>query len=739
MFNKIFLIFLVVIFNGVSVLNPCHASTNLALSKTYITSKKPNYKLSSSSEDVTSLTDGKYTKGHFWTEKSTVGWLKSGPIEICIDLGKSYNIDSIAFSTARRKEAGVYFPAHIAAFVGADKSHLRYLGNIADDPENVSGSYRTKKFKLSDLSASGRYVFLVIHPEGPHLFCDEIEVFEGQTNDGIGGNLSIENARIEAENFRRDDLNKRFLASYIQELKYDASHFPQLASTLLDIGQRLHAPNEDIDRTDNIEKELFGLRGKILRARHSGDKFILSQADPWARVGSVHPVTESLIGNLSLALPIRGHDYAAFWLTNLATKTRTFHVKLDKPAQDLLKLSIYQVPFVKTASMEQVPDPLLPLNDGIILLPGESRLVLIKGEGVQSGTWRGALAVASDDYKKSVPLVCRIVKTALPDRFALNSVNWNYLNFKPTRNKKKEAMNDLFTHHTNVGVIHPSSLPPLGKTSAMDFARLKGELELQKGAAKILIMMNYGDNRLRTAGDKYTFLSAPWKENFRRFYAHLIYIAGTSGFTREQIYLYPYDEMGGAEIDQFIALATWIRKEMPGTKLYATLGKKGSHRALPFLDIAQVINDRRLKNFDNRLAEIWLYDTKGPAKSLSPFAYYRKMAWQAFYGGYRGIGFWAYADTGWHSAPSSAWDDFDGNYPDFAVIYEGENGIISSRRWEAWMLGVEDFELLKMYTELRGEEAAKKYVELVLEHPENSSLAHGIRKKVLLELADAVN
>lgn len=44
----------------------CHA-TNLALGKKYTLSVKPNYPLTAPVTDTTSLTDGVFTTGHFWT------------------------------------------------------------------------------------------------------------------------------------------------------------------------------------------------------------------------------------------------------------------------------------------------------------------------------------------------------------------------------------------------------------------------------------------------------------------------------------------------------------------------------------------------------------------------------------------------------------------------------------------------------------------------------------------------
>ena len=181
-----------------------------------------------------------------------------------------------------------------------------------------------------------------------------------------------------------------------------------------------------------------------------------------------------------------------------------------------------------------------------------------------------------------------------------------------------------------------------------------------------------------------------------RWYEGARKVAVQAGFKADQVYWFPFDEMEDKEIDQFIALARWAREKIPGVKFYATLDSKNSERALPYLDVAQIINDDRvLGTFKAGNAEKWLYDTKAPAKSQSPYSYYRLMSWKAFLKGYTGIGFWAYADAGWGDNPGTAWDDLDGKNPDYAVIYEGDGtSIISSRRWEAWRMGIEDYELL---------------------------------------------
>ena len=41
------------------------------------------------------------------------------------------------------------------------------------------------------------------------------------------------------------------------------------------------------------------------------------------------------------------------------------------------------------------------------------------------------------------------------------------------------------------------------------------------------------------------------------------------------------------------------------------------------------------------------------------------------------------------------WDDYAGT-PTYSVIYDGPSGVISSKRWEAYRAGVEDYELCKL-------------------------------------------
>ena len=73
----------------------------------------------------------------------------------------------------------------------------------------------------------------------------------------------------------------------------------------------------------------------------------------------------------------------------------------------------------------------------------------------------------------------------------------------------------------------------------------------------------------------------------------------------------------------------------------------------------------------------------------SPTGHYRYKLWQAFKHGCEGNGFWVYTDG------SDLWDDYAGT-PTYSVVYDGPSGVISSKRWEVYRAGVENYELCKL-------------------------------------------
>lgn len=736
--DKILVALLVVIYSVSAMIHSCHATTNLAKGKAYTVSPQQNYtqSLSAPASDTTSLTDGKYTVGYFWSQKTTVGWQGAKTVEILIDLEKEYNIGSIAFNTARGEKAGVYYPTHIAVFVGPDRDHLLYVADLASVLENKSGAYQVKRFAQNDIGAWGRYVFLVVVTKGYYMFCDEIEVLEGGFVNEKSGNLSVEQARKFADQIRRLGIEKELLNKQADDMNKVA-----VSAAERDHMQKIKQQIALLQTTNDVGKvdvEMFTLRGAALRDRFSENEHMIQTVNTWSQLTPHTFHAEASPPALSFLLPKGGYDSRSLLVTNLSVKHREVSVSLDKTLAGI-EIALYQVPFVKTVAVEYVADPLVPAENGFVLRPGESRMVFVTVHGTQAGVWNYTIQTKSEGRITSIPITIHVVNIDMPKNLHLHSVNWAELNHKLISDRKQAAVNDLLSHHTNVIEVPPAYLP-IGELP-QDFGTLEEYLRISNGITKVLLFAHLKPATRSSVNGKYYFMGNEWKIWFKKWFEEVTKVTTKAGIPKENLYFYPYDEMDGKHIEEFIAFATWARKEIPDIRLYATINNERALKALPYLDVAQIANREELLGaIETTKTEVWIYDTKAPAKSQSPYSYYRLMSWKAFLNGYKGIGFWAYADAdadaGSGANSGTAWDDFDGAYPDYAVIYEGDNGtIISSRRWEAWRMGIEDYELLTMYAKVKGDGAAKALARCVLDNQQDTSKADEVRRKILLELS----
>jgi len=732
----IWLYFLVALYSILGVVPSCHSATNLALGKKYTFSQKPNYQHTAAAADTSALTDGIFTSGYFWTKKTTVGWKGHKSLEILIDLENDAVVGSIRFSTARGRGAYVYFPYSISVFIGPDIDHLQYAGDIAGKVDDSPVTYEQKILELNNINVKGRYILLIAEVNGSYLFCDEIEVLKGSKDNAKAGSFNIDSAKLHSQQSRRLVIEKRILSALINNVKSTLAPSAYMNSRLHDIEIKINVLNKLSD-LDEIQEEIYRLRGELLSQQYPVRGLLLEAVTPWKVLTSTDKPSGIAPALISLAMLRGGHDYSALMLTNITREKLQLSFSIASLLPGAPDITLHEAVFIRTVSLETVPDPLVPINGQLTILPGESKIVFLTALGKNAGNWHGKLVLSDSNKQTTVNISMKVLSPNLPIRQSLNSDNWGYLDFPLIKNRIAAAVKDLADHHTNIIVVPPAHLPLRSFDMSSDFAKMQQYLKLHQKADKVLLYMGGSLKTPLISGRTSVFLGDSWKAGFKSWYQKLLAACSDAGYSQEQVYLYPYDEMSGSEINQFIAFASWAKTEIPGIRFFATLNNIEAFNALPHLDIAQIIdNDDLLSKVNQTNTELWLYGVSGMSKSLSPYSYYRLMSWKAYYHGYKGIGFWAYADAGWNDSPiSTAWDDFDGKYPDYAVIYEGENNsIISSRRWEAWRLGIEDYELLTMYAHKKGESAAKKLVKDVMDHPYDTTRADNVRRLILEEL-----
>jgi hypothetical protein len=371
--------------------------------------------------------------------------------------------------------------------------------------------------------------------------------------------------------------------------------------------------------------------------------------------------------------------------------------------------------------------------------------VTIATNSAPAGTYTDQILIAGASAAITIPLTLRVWGVSLPRKSSLAVNAWSYLNWGSVRHLPEKAISDLEAHHVNVFVIHPGQIPwPNYKArnvyAGTDYRQFDKVLNYYRGRSKFLFYLGLNDDPTRYKRiAPYPFLSKEWKTGFIRWYSEWVAHLKKKGINEDDFALYPFDEPGTEQgFITVIEIAKIIKQINPRLQTYTTLSVLPGNAAdslFEHVDIAQVI-ERSLPKVikavgSKRKIQLWTY-TAGGGKGADPQSYYRLQAWRAFQQGATGIGFWAYADIG----PSgTAWDDFDGNRPDYAVVYEGGNSIVSSKRWEAWREGVEDYELLlQAKKKLKSGQETRDFEQRIagiLEHPDNYQYFEETRRFLL--------
>ncbi|UCH35380.1 MAG: hypothetical protein JSV65_03245 [Armatimonadota bacterium] len=722
---------------------------NLALGRPYTMSPAPNYRLCTDPEDRTQLTDGEHAgPDMFWAQAAAVGWATSNPIQIIVDLGAVKPVDGVVWSTASRLNAGVHWPTVIAA-VSDDGTMYRIVGQMAAAPianQDPTREYR-QAMRLTGLRTRARFVMLFVIPGGPYAFSDEIEVLAGSHEpdrvemtgrafrpEEFRSYIGLmrqrawlpkqcvrlaERARAEAGMAARrgDDGTAAQLRRAEAGLRQLAGHIPALAL--------------DARALRDARREVAGLCAEINSSLRPGAPYVVWEHDPWAPLSplEVPPGDHGGLTRLEVHAAANEYSSAAVTVTNLTRAPMVLTARLEDLRGERATVGaddvcLRRVEFVEAATGELIADALPRLDRrGLRLGAGETSQIwlTLPKRRLPAGDYRGRLLLqpTGADAPRAVTIVLRVYPIELPDDMSLQTYNWAYVRTFPlVRGLEEEAVADLFAHYTNTFVFSGRDVPwpqfDAQDQGTIDFASHDENLELHRSAREISWFWSFHDGERPDAGRfGADYLSPAWKERFawwlREWVAHL----GDLGYGYDDFFMYPFDE---TLCERFGDLAQFIKEVDPHLRVFADPTSHDTRERIeaiaPYIDVWCP----HLFSFEKRADDVelmrahgeklWTYACSGPAKALSPHAYYRLMMWKAWRRGFAGCGFWAYADAGWGG--SDAWDDFDGTRHDFAVIYAGRNApprvprdeaIIPSKRWEAWREGIEDYELMRAIDE----------------------------------------
>ncbi len=465
-----------------------------------------------------------------------------------------------------------------------------------------------------------------------------------------------------------------------------------------------------------------------------------AEAEPLdvARPGSVDvPWTiEMLKGEL---------DQACVRLTNVTEEEQTLSLRLtdlktkEGVALEAERITWRELRYVETRDGRVIDDPMPRIATGcgpveVMLAPGITRdiWVMVDSEGVEAGQYKGSLEVCTGQDTQSLSIETIVHPLHFPEQVPIHTFAYAYTTWGLLSGRTEMSRADLRAHRVNTYVIHGGFTPwptfdDKGQWQGLDWSKMDQQISLHAGAKCLLLWpgLEIGDRLKKLAPDGGPeYPSDLWKEFASRWAKELAAGMSERGFGYGQWALYLVDEPSGRRAEIARTVGEAVHAADPKVRIfenpYGAATDRDMRHMAPVTDIwcpaLNTTKDQRLEFCRETAQEVWTYQVLG--KTSDPLRAYRAAFWECFAKDLRGHGFWDYADCG-----GSAWDAFDNDRHDYAVVYDGaEDELIPSKRWEAYREGAEDFALLSMLRDRGAGQTAQSLAAAVVADPRPSTV-----------------
>jgi len=741
---------------------------------------KPNYALCADADDARQLTDGVRTKGHFWTQKTTVGWSGGRTVSITLDLGADNPIDGVALSTAGGI-ADVQWPTGILILVSPDGKAWYEIGDLVvlaalANPVPAYGQYALYTYRAAGLATHGRYVRLLAEPGDQYFFCDEIEVSAGapellakpyaapalpETSD-LGRLLSFDRL-VKAQLGRdlqalRESVNAGGLTAEPQ--KALLAKVAALAARIQALPRQSPEGFRAVLPFNDLERDIFRTQAEVWRAQNK----------PGLRVWHSHrwdplaPSQEPLPGTPAAAVEIAlmQNEVRAdvVNLTNAAADDRVVRLTLEglDLADPAAWLTVHEVLHVGTRRFVSVaaamPEAARDGNGWRVTVPaGMTRQAWfsVRAKTLPAGDHRGSLVLESaESAAVRVPFRVRVAKVRFPERTTLNLGGWAYTDRigqgGVTAANRDALVATLKAHYVNApwataSVLPTGSLDEQGQfVKPPDTAAFDAFVKLWPEARHYMVFVSVGDWGSMTGGFAGSARGTPAFEaklaTWARFWGDHV---RSLGLEPQQLGLLLVDEPHDqAMYDAILAYTRVINRVEPDLTLWVDPQPGEDKTCLEMLRSMDVIVPHRpqwLQSKDwfpalfgglrEEGKELGFYSADGPARSFDPYAYYLLQEWHCFKVGGTWAGFWSFGGD----SRFSVWNEFAaGDRGSYCPLYLDDTGVTAGKWMEAVREGVQDYEYLVMLQDAVGKARAAG----------NASPAASAAAKLLAEACDRV-
>ncbi len=705
---------------------------NLARGKRYTLEPAPNYKYCTDAGDRTQLTDGVYTQGHFWTQKSTVGWSGAHHVIVTIDLGKVEPISGASFHTAAGV-AGVTWPAFIPILVSDDGQSYYFAGDLveldrAHGAPPTSG-YHLHRYWTDRLATHGRYVKFVVVPSGPFIFADEIEVYRGKNSflrQSFSGPTIVDAKdyikQVEVTIHVRQRLRKDLAA--VRAEAHSLAAKGECEQELAGIEKQI--PRVQVAATADFrailplnhlhQQQIFAVQA-VWRA-HQVKPLAVWQKNPWDMLSPTEP---PLPGGAKVDVSMMRNEWrsAAFNLSNA-----------DKTAADLALsieglpggsnpnyVAVCDVPFTDTKSGVPVAAALPPAkSDGnrylLHIEPGMTRQVWLTchSKDLPAGTWEGRILIEPGAVE--IPIRLHVYPFMFPNQPTLHLGGWDYTDadkmYEVTPENRAAFIRHLREHFVDSPWATASVMPygrydkPGNMTAPPEVANFQKWLKRWPDARRYLIFSSVGS---RFA--EFEMGTPPFQNAVAHWITWWVNQLQQWNIRPEELGLLLVDEPNRLEQDKVIVeYAKVIRHAQPRVIVWEDPTWRKPWDSDPDVFCYSTVLSPNLpmwisagKRFADfyvkqRQAgrELWFYSCSGPGKLLDPYAYHRMQQWFCWKYGAKGSGFWAFGD----SNGASSWNEYASSIGAYTPVFLDSKTVTAGKHMEAIREGMEDYEYLRM-------------------------------------------
>jgi len=717
---------------------------NIALNAAYEYTPRAKYPYSYDEGDATQLTDGLLTVGYFWTQKSTVGWMRTGPVSLTVDLGQDQPIAGLSFRSAAGV-AGVTWPNCIHVFTSDDEKQWYLAGDLVvmSDREigPPAGGYRTHRFAVSELNTHGRYVRLIIS-YFPFAFCDEVEVYRGA--DELLARAPVGEQMSGTTEFIKEAVVVGAIAWRLRTDLADARKAIEAAqlpdadrATLLVRTDELALAIESLPPTvpegfqtilpfSNLHANIYALNAAVLRSQGLNGlvAWACNRYDPLAPTQGPDVPPE---GAPALRVDMISGEYRAevFNLSNATDNPIAATVSVtglpggDNPDWVTVREVLFTDTRTRSPIAAALPDA-EPVAGGFAIdIPaGMTRQVWLafRPTDVPAGEHVGQVTVtASGQADIAMPLTVKVYPFAFPDRPTLSLGGWDYMDgggmYGITPANMTPVIEALREYYVDTPWATRGTQPSGGEYDAD--GRLTNELDFElwdrwigrwPDARNYAVFLRVGDHfRDEPQGTpRFDRMVGEW---ITAWVEHM----ADQGLEAGRLMLLTVDEPTKPE--QTVTMIAWgraIRASQPGVTLFEDTRFKEPWNENPELfELCDVlcpnayILDRcpeRERQFylDQQAAgrKLWLYQCSGPGKGLDPYAYHRGEPWQAIRYGALGCGYWAFGSSGGSGATS--WNAYAQSEMEYSPLFIGADSVTNGKHMEGIREGVQDYEYFVM-------------------------------------------